>query len=68
MPRGGSRSRSSSGSRFSSGAGTRSSYTNTRPMNQPSSANQNTTKGSPGMMSGGLGSALMTGMAFGAGS
>ncbi len=64
MPRrSGSRSRSSSTGGFS-----RSSYTASRPMNQnPTSQSTNTSYRSPGMM-GGLGSTLMTGMAFGAGS
>jgi hypothetical protein len=68
MPRGGSRSRSSSGSRFGSGNATRSTNTSSRPMNQtPLSSSSNASYKSPGMMSS-MGGALITGMAFGAGS
>lgn len=62
MPRrGGSRSRSPS-------PGFRSSFTGSRPMSpNPTTSSTNTAYRSPGMM-GGLGSTLVTGMAFGAGS
>lgn len=61
MPRrSGSRSRSPS-------PGFRSSFTNTRPMTTNPTSYTNTSYKSPGMM-GGLGSSLVTGMAFGAGS
>ncbi len=62
MPRSGSRSRSRSGSSSPRYNQSRSSYTSTRPMTQtPNSTSR------PGAFSG-LGGAMMTGMAFGAGS
>jgi len=70
MPRrgGGSRSRSPSSGSRSSYSASRSSYTAPRPMHQnPTSQPTNAPYKTPGMM-GGIGSTLMTGMAFGAGS
>ena len=68
MPRRGGSSPSRSSSFRSSSPSSRSSFTASRPMNQnPASQHSNTAYKSPGMM-GGLGSTLMTGMAFGAGS
>jgi len=62
MPRrsGSSRSRSSS-------PGFRSNFTSSKPMAQNPTSYTNTAHRTPGMM-GGLGSSLVTGMAFGAGS
>jgi hypothetical protein len=61
MPRGSGSSRSRSPS-----SGSRSSFTSSRPMTQ-NPTYSNTAHRTPGMM-GGLGSSLVTGMAFGAGS